>query len=265
MVYRIMPRLYYWEAHMQPITKEEEKQLSTIQETYYMRSLIAKLEADYFKKHGIVGSLDFLHEIIVPCKDEVETLLVARKNAGKITSLDQARKSVVGNIFPCAIIYMFLRAKQEGLVAANLFATTKTKNALFEKYVTIRVGEETQKPDMDLVFYKLDAQKKLMGCMIVNLKTSLRDRTRKTHIWKLLLEIASTDNVIKDKYNIHFDVSKTPTVCFATINFYNEINNPQHRGMFKFFDGAFIGKPIQSDFINRLSELFAFADVATNE
>jgi len=51
-----------------------------------------------------------------------------------------------------------------------------------------------------------------------------------------------------------------PKVCFATVNFYNEINNPQHRGMFKFFDNSFIGKPMDSEFISRLSNLIEFAN-----
>jgi type II restriction enzyme len=51
-----------------------------------------------------------------------------------------------------------------------------------------------------------------------------------------------------------------PLVCFATVNFYNEINNPQHRGMFKFFDKSFIGKEIDSDFICRLSSIVDFVN-----
>lgn len=126
-------------------------------------------------------------------------------------------------------------------------------------YTTIKIGDETQKPDMDLVFYKQESGE-LIGCVIVSLKTSLRERAGQTYKWKLLLEIASCENAIKDKYRIQFDVTKAPKVCFATINFYDEINQPQHRGMFQFFDGAFIGKPIESDFIQKLSGLFAFAN-----
>jgi type II restriction enzyme len=52
-----------------------------------------------------------------------------------------------------------------------------------------------------------------------------------------------------------------PLVGFATVNFYDEINNPQHRGMFKFFDQSFIGKPIvDSTFITQLSELPDFVN-----
>jgi type II restriction enzyme len=81
-----------------------------------------------------------------------------------------------------------------------------------------------------------------------------------TYKWKLLLEIATTRNPIKYKYNISYPLNKMPMVCFATINFYNEINNPQHRGMFKFFDKSFIGKPINADFIANLSTLIDFAN-----
>lgn len=51
-----------------------------------------------------------------------------------------------------------------------------------------------------------------------------------------------------------------PLVGFVTVNFYNEINNPQHRGMFQFFDRAFIGKPLKSDFIENLSRLPRFVN-----
>jgi len=50
-------------------------------------------------------------------------------------------------------------------------------------------------------------------------------------------------------------------VCFATTNFYDEINNPQQRGMLKFFDRAFIAKNSGSkaeDFIYPLSNLIPF-------
>ena len=245
---------------MQLLNKEEKCALQSISDTYYMSSVTDKLDNVYFPKYGVVQSLNYLHELILSCKEDVEKLLIVRKNKGEISNIDQARRSVVGNIFPNCIVYIFLRAKEKGVISKELHITTKTKNRLFEKYVTIRVGEETQKPDMDLVFYKLDKLGELRGCVIVSLKTSLRERAGQTYKWKLLLEIASTKNAIKDKYNIEFDVSKTPKVCFATINFYDEINNPQHRGMFKFFDGSFIGKPIKSDFIGNLDQLFEFAN-----
>jgi len=84
-----------------------------------------------------------------------------------------------------------------------------------------------------------------------------------TYKWKLLMEIAMSDCEVRDKYEISYAPPTVPLVCFVTVNFYNEINNPQHRGMFKFFDRAFIGKPIDpqaTDFISPLSSLIDFAN-----
>jgi len=39
--------------------------------------------------------------------------------------------------------------------------------------VSLKVGEETQKPDVDLVIYSLDSTDNLKKCLILSLKTSL--------------------------------------------------------------------------------------------
>ena len=106
----------------------------------------------------------------------------------------------------------------------------------------------------------MDCEKNLKKCIILSLKTSLRERAGQTYKWKLLMEIASTENSIRDKYNIEYNPTVVPLVCFATVNFYNEINNPQHKGMFKFFDKAFIGKPLSADFISPLSQLVNYVN-----
>ena len=74
------------------------------------------------------------------------------------------------------------------------------------------------------------------------------------------MEIAASCDSLKEKYNISYSPKETPLVCFATVNFYNEINNPQHRGMFKFFDRSFIAKNVDADFIARMSSLPDFVN-----
>lgn len=74
------------------------------------------------------------------------------------------------------------------------------------------------------------------------------------------MEIATTENPIKDKYGINYNVFQMPIICFATVNFYNEINNPHHRGMFKFFDKVFIAKDVNTEFISPLSEIVNFVN-----
>jgi len=239
------------------LNKDEIKSLNQIQNKYYMPPIISRLNS-LTKKYGFKDSFNYVHSIIRDAQQEVIELLEERKNQGVIKNVSQASKTVVGAIFSNCVEYLFLKAKEAGEVKTDIFVTSKTKK--FGNIVSIIVDGETQKPDMDLAFYTLDKDKELKTLMITSLKTSLRERAGQTYKWKLLLEIATTNNSIKDKYNITYPLQKTPLVCFATVNFYNEINNPQHRGMFKFFDKSFIGKPIKSDFIDNLSALIDYVN-----
>lgn len=170
-------------------------------------------------------------------------------------------KSIAGNSFSNAIIYIFLQNKIVGNIKPNIFITSKKSQVKnFDKISTIQVGNETQKPDVDLIVFTKKKNGDINRCMILSLKTSLRERAGQTYKWKLLMEIATTQNSIKDKYNIFYNPEKMPLVCFATVNFYNEINNPQHRGMFKFFDKSFIAKSLNKDFISPLSSLVNFVN-----
>ena len=112
-----------------------------------------------------------------------------------------------------------------------------------------------------MVIYSLNSNNDLNKCLILSLKTSLRERAGQTYKWKLLMGIAKEESKLKDKYDISYNPPVLPLVCFATVNFYNEINNPQNRGMFKFFDCAFIGKNIETkDFIKPLSYIIEYVN-----
>ena len=158
-------------------------------------------------------------------------------------------------MFASFISYLFLKNKELGNISQNVFITNKSQAIKkFGEDFTIHIGEETQKPDCDLLIY--NNEKKII---IISLKTSLRERAGQTYKWKLLLEIATSDNSIRDKYKIKYKGTKMPLVCFATVNFYDEINNPQQRGMFKFFDKAFIAKPYgKTDFVSNMSDMVEF-------
>jgi type II restriction enzyme len=240
------------------LTKKEQSVLTRIELVYYMKPILKNLFLKV-EEGGYLTALDNLHSILTSSKNEVEILLDMRLASGAIRNKDQARKSIVGSAFSNCIEYCFLKAKDQGLVRSNIFVTTKTKSKLFTKMATISVDGETQKPDMDMVIWS-GSEEIVDECILISLKTSLRERAGQTYKWKLLLEIATTNNDIKDKYKISYQSKKMPIICFATVNFYNEINNPQHKGMFKFFDGSFIGKPIDENFITRLSGLIKFAN-----
>jgi len=245
---------------MSVLNKEELKELDKIKSTYYMIPILENLH-NYQVEKGLIKSLDYLHKVLDSSKESVNKLLDERVNKGLIKDKSQARKSIVGNAFCLLVKYILLNLKSDNIIRSNIFITSNPKrHKLISNMVTIDVDGETQKPDMDLAIYSVGNDKQLHKCLIISLKTSLRERAGQTYKWKLLLEIATSDNSIKDKYNISYKHKNMPLVGFATVNFYDEINNPQHRGMFKFFDVAFIGKPLDADFIQNLSKLPDFVN-----
>ncbi|MEF3280929.1 MAG: hypothetical protein K6357_08210 [Elusimicrobiota bacterium] len=245
---------------MYQLNKEEVSNLEQIRNTYYMKPIIDKFtELINNKKYNWISSLNKIYDILVSCEDDVRRLLETRKREGKIRDINQALKSIAGNAFSNCIVYLFLMNKKEGNIKPNIFITSKKSRIKdFDKIATIKIGEETQKPDIDLIIYTKKEDDTVDKCIILSLKTSLRERAGQTYKWKLLMEIATTQNPIREKYDIKYNVFKMPIICFATVNFYDEINNPQHRGMFKFFDKAFIAKEINSDFTSPLSDLINF-------
>ncbi len=247
------------------LNKEERRIYDKIEKTNYMLPVIKGIKS-IVKEYGDNKTawkevFSHLYKILKGAENDVRNLLSERKLKGEIKDINQSLKSIAGNAFSNAIVYIFLTNKILGNIRSNIFITgQKSKIKNFDKIATINVDGETQKPDADLIIYTKKENNELDKCIILSLKTSLRERAGQTYKWKLLMEIATSDNSIKDKYNISYDVDDMPMVCFATVNFYNEIDNPQHRGMFKFFDKAFISKPVKKDFISPLSELVDFVN-----
>jgi len=244
------------------LNKEENKTLESIKANPYMQKTIALVDnfvenhASKNKKVAYLVVFDEVFRILNEAKSFVDEYLADRKAKGEIKDEKQALKSIAGNSFSSALVYIFLKNKELNNIREDIFITSQlSKIPSFKEVSVINVDGETQKPDCDLVIYSLNADETLKKCMILSLKTSLRERAGQTYKWKLLMEIATSDNSIKDKYNIDYNPEKMPLVAFATVNFYNEINNPQHRGMFKFFDKSFIAKNVDADFIARMSTL----------
>ena len=246
---------------MYPFTKDEARTMQAIRDNPYMKRTLELIEERVNKskqkpKVAYKSVFDDLYEILNEAKSFVDDYLAERKRRGEIKDEKQAIKSIAGNSFSSAVVYIFLKNKEVSNVREDIFITSQlAKVPSFKDVSVINVDGETQKPDCDLVVYSLNADKTLKRCMILSLKTSLRERAGQTYKWKLLMEIATSDNSIREKYNIDYNPEKMPLVGFATVNFYDEINNPQHRGMFKFFDQSFIAKNINADFIAKMSSL----------
>ena len=250
---------------MYKLNKKENLTFKSIKDKYYMKPPVHLI--DYVvsksknKKKAWKDIFDQLHKLMTCSKEEVDKLIESRKKKGDIKDVRQARVSIAGNMFSYLIIYIFLNNKIYGNIREDIYITNKVSEVKdFKEITTIKIGEETQKPDVDLIIYTKNKDESMKKCIILSLKTSLRERAGQTYKWKLLMEIATTENDIKKKYDIEYNPQVMPLVCFATVNFYNEINNPQQRGMFKFFDRSFIGKKIRSNFIKRLSDLMEYAN-----
>ena len=244
------------------LNKEENKVLESVKTIPYMKKtvdLVEKFVENYTSKNknnAYLAVFDEIFSILNEAKSYVDEYLQDRKIKGEIKDEKQALKSIAGNSFSSTLVYIFLKNKELGNIREDIFITSQlSKIPSFKEVSVINVDGETQKPDCDLVIYSLNEDETLKKCMILSLKTSLRERAGQTYKWKLLMEIATSDNPIKEKYNIDYNPEKMPLVGFATVNFYNEINNPQHRGMFKFFDKSFIAKNVDADFIARMSTL----------
>ena len=63
-------------------------------------------------------------------------------------------KSIAGNTFSNAIIYIFLQNKMIRNIKENIFITNKKSQVKnFDSIATIHVDGETQKPDCDLIIF----------------------------------------------------------------------------------------------------------------
>jgi len=246
---------------MYQFTSDEKRTLKTIRENPYMKRTLELIE-DRVNKSKLTPQdayksvFDDLYEILNEAKTFVDGYLADRKKKGEIKDEKQAIKSIAGNSFSQALIFIFLKNKERKNIRGDIFITSQTsKVPSFDKISVIDVDGETQKPDCDLVIYSLNGNQTLKKCMILSLKTSLRERAGQTYKWKLLMEIATSDNAIREKYNISYNPKILPKICFATVNFYDKIDQPQFRGMLKFFDVSFIADHVDSCFLSRMSRM----------
>ena len=245
------------------LNKTELNDIQNIESKYYMKPIIESINLDISKNNVKWNEVfDKLYDYLENNKNTVKKLTQKRVKEGKITNSEQAIKSIAGGAFSNLIVWVFLKNKERNYIKENIFITSNIRRIKeWQNLFLIKVGEETQKPDVDLVIYSLNSNNQLHKCIILSLKTSLRERAGQTYKWKLLMEIAKEESKLKDKYDITYNPPVLPLVCFATVNFYNEINNPQNRGMFKFFDCAFIGKNIEKkDFIKPLSYIIEYVN-----
>ncbi len=164
------------------LNKQEQKELNKIQKAYYIKPTLSRIDnfVNLSQNHKETWKLVFneLFNIITDAHKEVDLILDERIKEGKIKNKEQASKTVVGNTFPFAVIYIFLHNKIIGNIKDNIFITSQpsTING-FKNITTINIGGETQKPDCDLVIYSVDDNNELINCLILSLKNIFKRKS----------------------------------------------------------------------------------------
>jgi len=222
---------------------------------FYKKLKQIEQEQKVTREKALIIILDYLDEILKNSENAVMRL--ARKT-GK--DLKQIRVSVAGNNYQALIAYALMENVLVGNLP-NLHIIVKPKqHPIIKKYGIIKVGGETQKPDMDILICSDKPKSPLVIC---SCKTSLRERAGQTYRWKLLLYLATANPKHLQKYpdcpinklNIQYKKDRTVHVAMITADFYDEANQPQQRGMFKFFDGVFLSKQKKITGLDKLSAI----------
>jgi len=196
--------------------------------------------------------LDYLTEIMRKSQENVEKIIQRKIRDGEIRNASQSRVAVAGLNFQGIITYTLI----QNILLGNLpkiivaFRPKQSKyKKILEKYTEITVGNEIQKPDVDIMVF--DPNNESTPVVVYSCKTSLRERAGQTYRWKLLYEMATSKcEYIEDsrncpikKYRISFSGKRRVLVGFITADFYDEISSPQVRGMLSFFDFSYVSKP----------------------
>lgn len=199
-----------------------------------------KNERNISEKDALVLILDYLAEVMENSEPDIMKLI---KRGGK--DVKQSRVSVAGNNFQALVAYSLLANVMVGNLPKLEIVLKPKKHPMIEKYAVINVVGETQKPDMDILIYQDKPSTPLIIC---SCKTSLRERAGQTYKWKLLVDLATADpKHLKhhpecpiNKYQITYKSDRKIYVTMITADFYNEVSQPQQRGMFVFFDKTFV-------------------------
>lgn len=233
----------YWT----PTKKEFYKKLEQIQK-----------EQKSTRKKALILILDYLDEIL---KNSEKAIMRLAKKTSK--DLKQVRVSVAGNNYQALIAY----ALMENVLAGNLpdlhIVVKPKQHPMIKEYGIIKVGGESQKPDMDILIY---SDKPKSALVICSCKTSLRERAGQTYRWKLLLSLATASPKHLEKYpdcpinklHIQYKKDRKIYVAMITADFYDEADQPQQKGMFQFFDGVFLSKKKKIKKLKNLSEIIAW-------
>lgn len=206
----------------------------------------AGVNKDIAQKEAYTKILSHLHDVMREGEAFVESVINERILKKEIKDASQARKSVAGNLFQQFIAYSIAKNILVGNINKNVIVTLSSN--ILDEYAVIKVGDDEQKPDSDVLVYSEDD--KTTPIINFSCKTSCRERAGQTYKWKLLSDLATckcthqagNSDCPITKYGLVYNPQRDVYMCFITADFYNEISNPQIAAMFNFFDKSYIAK-----------------------
>jgi type II restriction enzyme len=218
-----------------------------------------ELNSRYSPRDSVKIILNQLSSIMDSSRYGVSEIQQKRFRSGLIENISQSTMSVAGKNYEALVGYSLEMNRIYGNLPRNIIISLVTKRSRFiGKYATINIGNETQQPDVDLAIYKETPNSPIIIC---STKTSLRERAGQSYKWKLLLDISRCncehdDGCPLNNYQIEYPAQRDIYMFFITADFYNEIHQPQQRGMFAFFDGTYVSKDIENtNYIKKLSDI----------
>ena len=245
-------------ADSQNLHPDNRRELDAIRGRYYFPPML-RLYEKAMAEYGLPDAISHLRPIMFEAQEEVGKLIQRRINAGEIRDMGQTSKSVAGHALQALVFCALASLQASGLIPSHLIFTLKTKSKIRPGgSFVIEVGPEKIKPDVDLLVYS--SRDGDAPVCIYSLKTSLRERAGQTHRWKVLLDIVTAENCrsIKEKYGLQYNGDANFRLGMITANFYDEVDDPQQRGLFQFFDHIYMAKP--GDFRPPVAQLSQIAE-----
>lgn len=209
---------------------------------------------------GSIVLLDELYNIMKDSQEETCSLIKADK---KTDNKEQAIKSVAGNNFQAAVAYSLIKLQGKGEIPQNIAVVLNGPQAIkMKQQMEIVVSGITQKPDIDVLIF--DPNNPNSTIVLLSIKTSFRERAGQTAKWKLLLDIARSDNCfsLKKQYGLDVNTEKLEVLKrvkfgFVSCDLYTESQSTQNRGFKEFFDFFYITRtsPNENKFSGFAGEL----------
>jgi len=134
--------------------KDREYLKPTIDE--FNKKLNELIVEGFSESESYIIVLDYLTEIMRKSQENVEEIIQRKIKDGKIRNASQSRVAVAGLNFQGIITYTLIQNILLGnlpkIIVALRPKKSKYKNIL-EKYTEITVGDEKQKPDVDIMVF----------------------------------------------------------------------------------------------------------------